>query len=82
MEGVTFIVPQGHADARAYICFPVAESMATRSSVIETLIDLNGIIELPAGVEVTDLLKWAELQHDDAQNLSAEQLSHALKVNL
>lgn len=81
MDRTSFIVPHGHVKARAYICIPVDESMAIRSSVMATLMDCNGIVELPAGVEVSDLLTWADFQPDQASKLSVEQISQAMKVD-
>ena len=82
MDRTSFIVPHGHVQARAYICIPVQEEMATRSSVIASLMDCDGLVELPEGVQVSDVLTWAEFQPEQAPKLSTEQLSQALKVYL
>lgn len=81
MVNTSFIVPHELAQARAYICIPVQDAMASRSSVMSTLMDCEGVVELPAGVEVSDVLTWAETQPEDAATLSTNTLSHALKVN-
>lgn len=83
MEGTSFIVPYGQtqAPARAYVCIPVAESMGKRSPVMEILMDCEGVVELPAGVEASDLQTWAEIQPEAASKLTTQQLAQALKVS-
>lgn len=61
---------------------PVQESLALRSSVISTLMDCNGVVELPVGVEVSDVLTRAERQPEDATGMSSKELTQALKVHL
>lgn len=80
MQGVSVIVPHGHVPSRAYIGFPVEESMAQRSSVIAALMGCEGVVELPEGLEVCDVQAWAEVQPEEATKLSTEELAEALKV--
>lgn len=79
MSKKTFIVPSGCAEARAYFCTPVDDSVAERSSVLTSLLDVEGIVELP-GVEMLDVKKWEELLPEQVAELTLEQLSHALTV--
>lgn len=80
MSNTSFIVPRGAARTRAYVCIPVEESVASRSSVIATLMDVEGFAELPDGVEVSDLLAWSDMRPDEASSLTADELSCALQV--
>lgn len=80
MAGISFIVPHGYAHARAYIGIPVEEALAQRSSVMATLMECEGVVELPDGVAVADFMTWSDFQPEEAATLSAEELTQALKV--
>lgn len=82
MDENGFIFSPGSVRARTYVCVPVDESMANRSSVLESLMECNGRANLLEGVEVSDYLTWAEMKPKEAPNVSTEQLMHALKVIL
>lgn len=79
MAKASFIVPHG-ANSRAYICIPLDECLAERSAVIQTLMELGGVSELPPDLDPTDVLTWAELSPERANSMSVEQLSFAMKV--
>ena len=80
MEGTSFIVPHGQERARAYICTPVDEAIAERSSVMRTLMEFEGFAELPPGVDVSDVLAWTDTYPDNASDMSPEELTQALQV--
>lgn len=81
MHSTTFIVPRAEKP-RAFICIPVEEALATRSTVISELMDVHGVVQLPAGVDVSDVLTWADSNTEAAANMSWEELSHTLQVNI
>lgn len=82
MEGSSFIVPHGQASiSQAYICIPLDEEMASRSSVMATLADIGGIVELPSGMEISDVVRWAELKPKQVETMTTEELIDALQVN-
>lgn len=80
MAAASLIVPRGAPKARAYVCIPVDESVASRSSVIATLMNMEGFADLPDGIDVSDFLSWSESRPEEAFSLSAEELSCALQV--
>lgn len=80
MVQASFLVPHG-AESRAYVCFPV-DSAAQRSPVLTTLIEFDGVSELPDGLTTADLLAWADLQPERAHAMSVEDLTFALKASM
>lgn len=81
-DAKTFIVPRGGAHARGFLCTPVDEATACRSSVLSSLMDCEGVVELPPDVCMDDLHTWSQLLPTQAPKMSSEELTHALKVPL
>lgn len=80
--GKSLIVPHGCSNARVFLCTPVDDFTASRSTFLTTLTEYEGIIELPKGFDASDLRAWANLRPNEAENLSASELGHALQVCL
>ena len=81
LEHASVIVRDGLSDtSQAHTSIALEESMATRSSVLSTLADIGDIVELPPGVAVSDLVRWAELKPGNASQMTVEELLHALQV--
>lgn len=81
MESTTFIIPRA-AKPRAFICIPLEESLADRSTVLASLMDVHGSVELPSGIDVSDVLTWAESVPEQAEDMDWEDLTHTLQVCL
>lgn len=80
MDGKSFIVPHGCANARAFLCTPLGDDTATRSTVLSTFMDCEGVVELPCGLGMSELRAWEELPPEQAPELSSGELFEALKV--
>lgn len=75
-----WILPPGRPRCRAYVCIPVEDSLASRSPVIETLMEIEGIAELPDGVPVADFLSWSSMATDELSAFHADDVCQALRV--
>ena len=80
MGQINLLVTKGATKAPTYIGFPLDESIASRSSVIEALAEAGGLAELPEDIELEDILSWAELKPDQASEMSVDELTFALQV--
>eukprot|EP00892_Ulva_mutabilis_P002940 jgi/Ulvmu1/12647/UM094_0003.1 len=79
-ERFCLILPHGAARSRAYVAFPVDDALAARSSVMATLVETEGIANLPEGLPTADFLKWCETKPDEASTLPAEDICVALRI--
>lgn len=77
-----WILPPGRPRCRAYVCIPIEDSLARRSPVIETLMEIEGIAELPDGVPVADFLSWSSMATDELSAFHADDVCQALRVSL
>ena len=81
IDGPCFILPPQAATARAYVCIPVAEEVASRSSVMDTLMNSEGIATFPDDVTVSDYFAWSALRpNGHVEELSADDALLALRV--
>lgn len=79
-DNICLILPHGSGRSRAYVAFPVDERLASRSPVMETLIETEGIANLPEGIQASEFLKWCNTDIDAAASLPAEEVCVALRV--
>ena len=74
------LLPHLSKRSTVYVCVPVDTSIATRSPVLETLMEFDGPVEMPGGVSVDDFEAWAALSTDDPSALDESELCLARKV--
>lgn len=80
LEKPCLLVPHGSERSTAYICIPVDPDLAMRSSVLETLLEFEGFVDLPEGITLDDFETWAEVSTQDPSTLSLNQLALAMQV--
>lgn len=75
-------MPNGAQKAGAYFCVPMDASLAARSSVMETLMEMQGIAEVPQGVSFEDFLAWATSDVAAAWTRSDDAIARILAVGV
>eukprot|EP00892_Ulva_mutabilis_P007302 jgi/Ulvmu1/4944/UM205_0006.1 len=79
VESPCFLLPHDSQRSAAYICIPVDTEIAERSPVLETLIEYEGLVRMPAGITLDEFLARAALQENDVKELSDDELGLALQ---
>lgn len=82
LDNPCLLLPHLSKRSTVYVCIPVDTSIATRSPVLETLMEFEGTVEMPGGVSVDDFEAWAALSTDDPSALDEGELCLALKVSI
>lgn len=80
LENPCLLLPHGCERSPVYVCIPVDPDLATKSPVIETLMEFDGFVELPEGIALDDFEAWAAIATEDPSQLALEELSLALQV--
>lgn len=75
-----FLLPHGSERSNVYVCIPVDTGLATKSPVLETLMEFDGLVEMPEGISLDDFEAWAAIATQDPSQLALEELSLGLKV--
>ena len=79
-EKPCLLLPHGCERSPVYVCIPVDPGLATKSPVIETLMEFDGLVEMPEGIALDDFEAWAAIATEDPSQLALEELSLALQV--
>lgn len=74
------VLPHGSETSSDCVCVPIEAELAKTSSVLETLLEFDGCVELPAGVSVENLVEWAAIARQEPSSLSLGQLGVGLQV--
>lgn len=62
------------------MCVPVEPELAKESPVLDTLMEFEGLVEMPQGVSLDDFERWATIVTEDPSKLDLTQLGFALRV--
>lgn len=80
LENPCLLLPGGCQRSPVYMCVPVDPGLAKMSSVLETLMEFEGLVELPGGVSFSEFEEWSTSVVEDASTLMLEEISSALQV--
>ena len=80
VESPCFLLPHGCERSAVYMCIPVDQNVAKMSSVLETLTEYDGIVDMPCGVSCDDFEAWSEMVTQDHCDLTVDELVSAIQV--
>lgn len=74
------LLPPLVSKSATYLCLPVDTSVADRSCILKSLMEVPGVARLPDGVTFEGFRAWSTIHASDVDTVPVEDISHVLQV--